>query len=67
MEKPTPLRDLIPQDSRYPYVIETSRTTPLVGARRTARRATRAEFLAGGATIVAVLVLALLALLDFWG
>jgi len=54
MEKPTTLRDLIPQDSRYPYVVET-------------RRSTRVEFLAGGATIVAVLVLALLALLDFWG
>jgi len=54
MKKPTPLRDLIPQDSRYPYAIET-------------RRATRVEFWAGGATIVAVLILALLALLDFWG
>jgi uncharacterized membrane protein len=54
MKKPTPLRDLIPQDSRYPYAIET-------------RRASRAEFIAAWLTILGVFVLALLALLDFWG
>jgi hypothetical protein len=54
MKKPTPLRDLIPQDSRYPYAIETSRTRWI-------------ETVAGAVAVFLVFVLVIGALINLWG